>query len=168
MKSDLTQERLKALLHMDPESFRFTWKVGRQCIRAGSPAGTESDAGYRAVLVDGSKYQEHRLVWLYVHGIWPDGLIDHINGDKSDNRLENLRVVDHMGNMQNQPKARKTNRTGFAGVRPHGKKFQADIRIWGERRVLGTFETAEQAYEACRAAKQAAGIPTNSYTGVEQ
>lgn len=167
MRKELTHERVKELLALDPSTHRFTWKVQRQCVRAGSEAGSLKPNGYRVVVVDGRPYLEHRLIWLYVHGKWPSHHLDHINTVKSDNRLENLREVTHKENMQNQPKARRITRTGFAGVRPHGKKFQACVCIWGTRKALGTFDTPEQAYAACMKAKHAAGIPTEGYKEVQ-
>lgn len=159
MTNQLTQKRLKELLYLDPETFRFTWLVQRQCVRAGSPAGHKTKQGYRKVVVDGKVYFEHRLVWLYVTGAMPSGCIDHIDTVKDNNNIANLRYVTHSENMQNQPHARRLNRAGFVGVRPHGEKYQVDIRIRGVRRTLGTFCTPEEAYEACLSEKAHAGIP---------
>lgn len=159
----VTHERLKDLLSFDPDTGQFIWKQHRQRVRSGATAGAVRKTGYRFIVVDGSAYAAHRLAWFYVYGVWPKALIDHIDSDKLNNRVENLREVSHAENMQNQPKPRKANRTGFAGVRPHCKRFQADVRVNGKRLVLGTFDTAEEAYEACMRAKESAGVPTNYY-----
>jgi hypothetical protein len=149
----LTHQRLLELLHYDPETGAFTWRVHRQCVRAGSAAGHVNKQGYVRVVVEGKSRGGHRLAWFYVHGVWPTGLIDHKNRSKSENWINNLRDVTHAENMQNQVQARKRNRVGLAGVTPHGKKFQATARLNGERRSLGTFPTPGEAHQAYLDAK---------------
>ena len=98
--------------------------------------------------------QAHRLVWMVVHGEFPGDMIDHINGNPTDNRIENLRVVTHSVNMQNRRTARSTNKTGLLGVSVSGSKFSAEIRIDGTQVCLGRFETAQMAHEAYVNAKR--------------
>ena len=95
----------------------------------------------------------HRVLWAMAHGTVPP-MLDHINGDRSDNRLANLRVVDHTTNMQNQRNAMRDNRTGFLGVSPSGGRYRATIRVSGKQKYLGLFDTAEAAHEAYLAAKR--------------
>lgn len=97
----------------------------------------------------------HRVIWALVHGVWPVE-VDHINGDRSDNRLSNLRAVDHHENMGNK-KLYRTNSSGVPGVTWHrGKqRWQAFIRSGVRRRHLGTFANIEDAVAARRAAQQA-------------
>lgn len=166
-ENSLTQARLRELLNIDAETFQFTWKVHRQCIRAGSPAGSVKPHGYQVIVADGRPYMAHRLVWLHEHGVFPAGTIDHVNGVRADNRIDNLRDVPFQVNMQNQPRPRRVNRTGYAGVTPHGKGFQASVRIHGKRVNPGTYGSPEEAYEACVNAKLAAGaIPIKSVEGM--
>lgn len=157
----LTADRLRELLDYDQASGWFTWKVTRcgNHARKGERAGAVRRCGYRHICVDGRRYQEHRLVWLLVHGESPQGVVDHINGDPTDNRLENLRLVTKTGNRQNQRKASKNSSTGFLGVVPRrdcdsGLMYGASIQADGRRFELGTFATPEAAHEAYLTAKR--------------
>lgn len=156
MKPDITAQRLRDVLSYDPESGNFTWIVK---LNPRAPIGrvvsTVSD-GYIVVSIDGKLYRAHRLAWLYVYGKWPDNLIDHVNGNRSDNRIENLRDVSKSVNAQNLKKANSDNRTGLLGV---GKvtgsdKFMARIHINGRTTYLGCYATPEMAHEAYLAAKR--------------
>lgn len=95
-------------------------------------------------------------MWLIVHGTLPEDEIDHVNGIKDDNRMENLRTVDHQTNMQNLRKALSTNKLGLLGVqaRCDGKKWCARIIANGAQHHLGSFDTPELAHEAYLAAKR--------------
>ncbi len=111
---------------------------------------------YKVIAIDGSNYPEHHLVWMIHHGSWPTKFIDHINGDPSDNRIENLREVTHAENIQNQRRGQSHNRsTGMLGVtlRPNGR---ATSRIWvnGRNLFLGNFDTPEEAQQAYIEAKR--------------
>ena len=87
----ITQEELKELLDYNPETGLFTWNVYNN-IKNKTTAGTFND-GYIQIKIKQKIYQAHRLAWLYVYGEWPKGQIDHINGIRDDNRIENLRDV---------------------------------------------------------------------------
>ena len=90
----------------------------------------------------------HRLVWLLVNGGIPEGKeLDHINGDRIDNRLDNLRLVDHRGNQQNQKKHRETDRLGYYWYKPTNK-WNALIRINGKGVHLGYFSNENYAQKA--------------------
>jgi hypothetical protein len=110
--------------------------------------------GYQLVCVDGHKYPAHRLAWLIAHGVWPDGQIDHINGNRADNRLENLRDVPRAINAQNQRRAPKNSASGFLGVSRHNNRWRARITIDKRTVRLGTFDTPHQAYAAYLSAKR--------------
>lgn len=153
---ELTQTRLKHLLHYDPVTGLFTRRVRTsQMNRAGEVAGTRTGIGYVRVSVDGKLYLAQRLVWLYVHGNLPAGDIDHIDGDKQNNKLENLREVSRSVNMQNVASARVNNKSGLLGVCRHGPSFRAQIKLNGVRHTLGSFKTPEEAHAAYIAAKAA-------------
>lgn len=97
----------------------------------------------------------HRVAWLIVHGAWPVGLIDHINGEKVDNRLANLREADKAINAQNRRGPAATSTVGFLGVsRQKNGRFQARIGVGGKNVALGTFDTAEEAHAAHIAGKR--------------
>lgn len=98
--------------------------------------------GYRKVWYEGKMVWEHRLVWFLEHGEWPE-VIHHKNGDKSDNRLENLQNVDKSYNNYARP-VRADSCTGVKGVHPNGKGYMAKLK----RKYLGTWPTVEEAKEA--------------------
>lgn len=110
--------------------------------------------GYRRVAFDSQKYQAHRVAWLYVHGRWPEFQIDHINGDRGDNRIANLRDVPARVNNENQRKAYSNNRCGLLGVFAHQGKWRSRIQTRGLSLDLGSFETPEQAHAAYLKAKR--------------
>jgi len=99
----LSQARLRELLQYDPETGVFVWLQSRRATASrGSIAGSNHKSRHRIIRIDGVNFYAHRLAWIYVHGPIPDGmLIDHINGQRADNRIKNLRVVTHKGNMDN-------------------------------------------------------------------
>lgn len=154
--ANLTAERLRELLHYDPETGVFTNRTNRQRARAGTVAGAIVSNGYRGITLEYYPFMAHRLVWLYVYGRWPAGTIDHINGDRADNRLENLRDVSHAENMQNLRGPVSRNKSGFLGVsqlRRNGK-WAAFIKLNGKSRNLGSYDTPEDASRAYLIAKR--------------
>lgn len=125
-------------------------------VQVGERAGCFRD-GYRVLGIFGVSYEEHRLVWLFKNGAWPTGHIDHINRNRSDNRIENLRDVSRSLNMQNVISARKNNKSsGYLGVYFHkqSRRFCARIRHNDRRICLGYFKTAKEASEAYLSAKR--------------
>jgi hypothetical protein len=153
VKSDLTAERLRALLDYDAETGTFTWRDGRWFGLAGKVAGVKTVAGYIKVGVDGRVYSAHRLAWLHVTGAWPAHQLDHIDGERGNNRLANLREATRTQNSWNKKRA-KHSTTGFKGVWRSGAKWAATIRKNGRPVYLGTFETAEEAHAAYVTAAQ--------------
>ncbi len=105
--------------------------------------------GYVLNFVKGKIYREHRLIWLYVYGVMPDGILDHINRIKTDNRIENLRVVSCSENRQNIGKL-SNNKSGLKGVwfNNKNKKWCASICSDKKKYFVGSFLTKEDAYEA--------------------
>lgn len=131
---------------------RLYWKVqARSDIPAGTEAGTVNPRGYRAVFVRGKLYLAHRVVWALHHGEFPLAALDHINGDKLDNRIENLRPCSVAQNQFNRGRT-KNNKSGFKGVSRHGKRWVATISANGHFRRLGSFDTREAAHAAYTAA----------------
>jgi len=151
----LTQERLKDSLSYNHENGIFTW-IGRVPKRyIGRKAGHVGQQGYRRMRIDGDRYMAHRLAFLFVYGIFPEYEIDHKNGNRDDNRIENLRQATRSENGQNQKKF-KTNTSGFTGVSwcKYDKKWNSRIRINGKLIHLGYFKTAQEAGEAYLSAKK--------------
>lgn len=159
----MTQDDLKRALNYDPESGVFTWLLREDCSNrfngkwAGKKAGSLRRDGRVFIFMSGKMFAAHRLAWLYVYGEWPVNSIDHINGDPSDNRIENLRDVSHTGNTQNLRGPKRNNVSGYLGVvfDKRWGKFDARIATNGKRTSLGRFDTAEEASEAYLAAKRA-------------
>lgn len=144
---DLSQKRLKELLHCDQDG-DFYWAIRRGNIKAGSRAGCLTADGYICIRVDGGLYLSHRLVWLFHHGEFPEKGIDHIDGIKTNNAIENLRACDQSQNSQNRRTARRGHKVGLLGVKASGRKFQARIQDRNGSIFIGTFKTAEEAHQA--------------------
>lgn len=154
----LTAARLRELFSYNPEDGLFT-RIKSIC-----PAGKvgvtvnylDKSTGYIKVTVDGKQYYAHRLAWLYSFGEWPAQMVDHIDMDRTNNRLVNLRAANKALNMQNQKKPLRSNRSGFLGVSP-GKRpglWRATIVVDNRQHHLGAYDTPEEAHEAYIAAKR--------------
>ena len=152
---DLIGKRLHELLAYAPESGVFTWRVKRGCRPQGSTAGTPDGKGYLLIRIDGISYKAHRLAWLYVNGELPTDGIDHINRNKSDNRIANLRLATQMQNLQNQSISIR-NTSGFQGVSWHSlrKKWMAEIAVNRKKYHLGLFVNISDAIFARHSAKE--------------
>jgi len=143
----LTQARLRELLYYDPDTGIFTRKIDRQCVKKGQIAGSKNKPGYLKIGIEGKVYSAHRLAWLYLYGEIPKGVeIDHVNGNKSDNRIVNLRLATHQQNMENQ-KTHATNKSGYKGVSwwAPTKKWKAQIGHQGKKYHIGLYQTKEEA-----------------------
>lgn len=151
----LTAEMVREILNYDPETGVFTWRKsigGRSSPSA--IAGRICQDGWRDIGINGPKYAAHRLAWIYMTGEWPSLYIDHINGDRLDNRFSNLRVVDNTVNIQNQRKANKRNSVGLLGVTTYKGRFIAQIGVNKKQIRLGCFSTPEEAHAAYLDAKR--------------
>lgn len=142
----ITWERLKELLKYDPKTGIFVWlKHMRGGAKVGDIAGSVYD--YVTIHVDGKSYQASRLAFFYVHGIWPTGDIDHLNGVKTDNRIENLRDVSTRDNCSNRKSHREGHLVGTYFCKQR-QKWVAQIKIKGKRKFLGRFKTQLEAHKA--------------------
>jgi hypothetical protein len=153
----LTQERLKEVVSYSQDTGEFHWCGQRRVgVRNGDLAGSAHPSGYRRITIDGRAFLAHRLAWLYVYGVWPTELIDHINGHRGDNRIANLRDADRNTNMQNRRAPGCSNTSGFLGVSWHKrcKKWRACINSRQYKADLGLFDTPEEAHAAYLAAKR--------------
>ena len=143
----LTAERARELLDYDPDTGVLTWKVGRRGpARAGAVSGYLGGNGYLRTRVDGRMYRNHRVAWLIATGSWPADQIDHINGDRTDNRLANLREATARQNAHNTGLP-VNNTSGFKGVHWHNHKgkWRAQVSHDGRLIYIGYFDTPEQA-----------------------
>jgi hypothetical protein len=153
LRINLTQEQLKARLTYDPDTGVFRLR------RTGKEVGSVSNEGYLRVKVRTRAYQAHRLAWLYVHGNFPDGQIDHINRVKLDNRLANLRDVPQEVNKQNAVDPQKNNSTGYLGVSRYKGRYRAFITVRKKFHYLGTYSTPEEARDVYLSAKRVMHAP---------
>jgi hypothetical protein len=153
---DITQSYLKQCLQYDERLGEFYWKTvitsGAQKI--GERASYSSGMGYRSVIICGKAYLMHVLVWIYTHGRFPVGDIDHINHVRNDNRLCNLREVSRSDNLRNA-RMKSNNTSGTTGVMwsKVANKWVASIYVQGKTKHLGTFETIDAAIESRRIAE---------------
>lgn len=159
----LTQKQLKEVLHYCPDSGVFTWKVSKHNrVKLGAIAGSIDAHGYRVIRVSLEIYKSHRLAFLYQNGNLPKNQVDHINGNKSDNRIKNLRQVSNKENAKNQ-KLRVTNTSGVVGVSFHSiyKKWQASICCNYKYVYLGRFKDFFEAVCARKSAEVRFGFHEN-------
>jgi hypothetical protein len=155
MKST-TAETLRGLLDYDPNTGIFRWMVQpNNRVKVGAVAGSVSSKGYTRIKINGMEFKAHRLAWLHFHGVMPTHDIDHINGNRADNRIANLRDVSRSMNLQNQTRPRTDNTSGYRGVSLHksGKRWKAQIMVNGRKQYIGYFNTPEAAHAAYLAAK---------------
>jgi hypothetical protein len=152
----LTAERLKQLVHSDPESGIFTAACDRESssIKAGQRLGWINGKGYYHIMLDRRSYRANRLAWLYMTGGWPPHQVDHLNHDKADDRWANLRAATNQQNQRNITMS-KANTSGIRGVGWHKRieKWQASIRVDGRLLSLGYFESLDEAAQVRRDAE---------------
>jgi hypothetical protein len=145
----ITQARLKELFEFDGEFFYRKISRGKgqgSRWQKGTRLGGVCD-GYYQCSIDYGRYKIHRLVWLWHYGEFPNGHIDHIDGNKLNNKIENLRVATSAQNIQNQRVPRSTNNLGVQGVHKVNNKYRAVIHKNYKKYHLGYFDTAEEAHQ---------------------
>jgi hypothetical protein len=150
----INTDRIRELLHYDPDTGEFRWrrKNGRQAAWS-IAGGIISSTGYRRIKIDKKDYLASRLAWAYMTGEFPENLIDHINRDQADNRWSNLRPADRSQNAANC-KVYSNSTSGFKGVHwlKKERRWLAHLAVRGKRLRLGTYATAEEAHAAYMAA----------------
>ena len=152
-RPELTVEYLRSILHYDPATGIFTRKVSTaRRVKVGDIAGSLDGGGYLQIRVQSRLHLAHRLAWLYTYGEWPKDQIDHINRNKTDNRISNLREVTNKQNLQNAGK-RSNNTSGCPGVRwyKQNSKWVACIAHNYKQIHLGYFSILEEAIAARKA-----------------
>jgi len=138
-----SQKKLQELF--DYKDGELYWKEKRSnSIDLSKPAGYIDNQRYRVIRIKGKLYQAHRLVWKYHYGKDPKEFIDHIDGNKSNNNMENLREATRQQNNFNKI-TQKNNKLGIKGVSKHRNKYAARIIINGKKKHLGMFFTIEEA-----------------------
>lgn len=141
-------EYLKTQMSYDHLTGHIAWKERRPGRSKKENVGYTSKYGYRYVSMDGGNYFVHRLAWYLYYGEDPSGVIDHKDGDRSNNRIENLRLGTQSQNMQNQKACRSNNQSGYLGVAVHFAGFTAQINVKGKKIHLGLFQDPAEAHQA--------------------
>lgn len=149
------QEQLKSLFLYGTATGNFYRKVAPcNSVKVGDRAGTVRYDGYTYIRFQGKPQAAHRLAWLFMYGSWPKSRLDHINGDKSDNRIANLRLVTQSQNQLNRKRCSR-NSTGIKGVAVHSAsgKYQVTLTVDGKKKHFGLFEDLETAELVARGAR---------------
>jgi hypothetical protein len=150
----INAERLREIVDYNPETGEFTWKFcHRRRKNKDGKVGHLSEAGYIQMYVDGVNTRAHRLAWLHFHGCHPSGYIDHINGDKADNRIANLRDVAPAVNSQNRTDNPLRNKNGEVGLTAYQGGYRVHIDAHSKRHYLGAYETRAEAKAAYNAGR---------------
>ena len=145
----LTQDLLHNLFHYDGNNLIWRNNRANGKIKAGSIAGCIHHTGYRHIRKGGRLYQAHRLLWIYYYGsIDKDIQIDHINGIRDDNRIENLRLATTQENAFNRKNAK-----GYYWDKQR-KKYRGHINLNGKKKCLGFYNTTQEAHQAYLDAKK--------------
>lgn len=149
-KNDLTPEYLKSIYDYNEASGKFFWKKRTNSLsRAviGREVGTPDRDGYKRLKLFGKIYLVHHVTWFLFNNKWPVNELDHINGVRDDNRIENLRDVSSRQNSQNQKKHRNGHLLGTY-FRKDNKKWGSKIVVSKKHIHLGFFDTKELAHDA--------------------
>lgn len=144
----ISVERLRLRVHYAPATGELV------SLRTGKTYAHRDSEGYLAFRVDGRTLYGHRVAAALVHGEWPAGVVDHMNGDRADNRWSNLRVVSQQLNRQNMRGPHRDSATGLLGVTSEGGRFKAQLYVAGKNVRLGAFDTAQEAHDAYLQAKR--------------
>lgn len=153
-KTNLSVAQVISEVSYDPSTGQFMKASG-----GGRASQYRMKHGHVVVCLSYGRYSGHRLAWLIHYGEWPSGDVDHINGDPTDNRIQNLRSVSHAVNLQNQRAPHRNNRGGFLGAyfdstRARPKKWKAQLSVSGRTKSIGWFLTGEEAHAAYVEAKR--------------
>lgn len=156
-RNEVSVEKVRALLSYEALTGSLKWiEKPSRGVSVGDIAGFITSAGYRSIRIAGVGYQAHRLAWLHHYGEWPADELDHINGNKDDSRIENLRDANRKKNCENKRHPQRNNTSGFLGVSwaKNEKKWVAQISHNGKKRSLGYFSSPELAHQAYLSVKR--------------
>jgi len=157
----ITQKHLKKVLSYNSDTGVFTWLVSNSPrVKVGSRAGHINSLGYTIIGINNKLYNAHRIAWLYEYGEFPQKHIDHINGDRSDNSIDNLRDVSQHSNSKNG-RISKNNTSGHNGVYKQLNSYIAKIKVLGKSLHIGSFKDKEDAIKARQEANIKYGFHEN-------
>lgn len=152
LMNTLPIEELRQSLHYDPSTGALSWVESKRGRRRKQVGHITTD-GYHGVWVNGVRLKAHRVAFAHYYGRWPDGEIDHINGIKTDNRIENIREADRAENEHNK-RVLPYNRTGVKGVSFYRGRYDARAKCRGKEHRFGSFATLQEAAEAVRLGRE--------------
>ena len=176
MLSTVTPSRLRQTVDYDHKTGNLTWRARSGDDRftkswntryAGKEAFSRLDKdGYKHGAIGGVMLQSHRVAWAIYHGEWPNGIIDHVDGDKANNCIVNLRISDRVNNARNARKSR-ANTSGYTGVRRirRNGKWAATITVAGKLISLGHYDCIVGAIAARKCAEMRFGFSLNHGRG---
>lgn len=142
----MTHEECLKLFSYDKESGKLYWKIKpNDRTHVGTECGHIMNCGYKHISYKGKKYLAHRLIWFIQNAVWPEKQLDHINGLKLDNRLENLREVTNRMNANNLKQHRQGHLVG-SSFDKRRNKWQSYIKLDKVRKHLGYFQTQLEAH----------------------
>lgn len=167
-KRSVSAEYVKDVLSYNPNTGKLYWKSEARCgfkksvvmHRVGDEAGTARKSDGRIVVrISGSLYLRYRVAWLIEHGEWPDGEVDHIDGDSTNDRISNLRVTDRRTNQENKRRAIRGKLSSrylgvYANKEGRSKPWRAAISSDGRQFYLGAFDREIDAHNAYLEAKR--------------
>lgn len=148
--TDLTPDYVRSILNYDQHTGVFTWKIWRGgSAKQNSKAGKLERSGYVRIRIGTKLYLGHRLAWFYTYGVWPLDCIDHVNRNRADNRLVNLRLATYSENAENGS-VRVTNSSGVPGVswKKHQNKWRVYITKNYKQIHIGYFSDLNDAIQA--------------------
>jgi len=148
IKVELTQSELKSILDYDPTTGIFTWiDVPKNTYLIGKQAGAIHKHGYPCITIKGSKFMAHRLAFLWMQGQFPKEYVDHIDGNRSNNKWSNLRTATMRENGQNQAIHRMGHKPGTHLLKKKlVKPWESYIELRGKRVHIARFQTEDEAY----------------------
>jgi hypothetical protein len=157
--TDLTADFVRNRFWYEPWTGQLSYRIPpNSCYKQGDPVGTKTLKGYIRVVIDWKHYLSHRIIWLWMTGEWPEFEIDHIDGNKANNKWSNLRKAQSFQNMHYKG-VQINNTSGFKGVwKSSAHRWCAEIKIRGIKHIVGHYDTPEEASKARNAfAKKALG-----------
>lgn len=156
LSNPITHDQLLNVLDYDSNIGVFTWKENRKRLAIkGSVAGSKNGSGYIHISLGGRLYLAHRLAWFYAFEEWPEKNIDHIDKNRTNNRLDNLRDVSQSINIHNADTSSRLSKSGFKNARKVGNRWQSEIKINGKSIHLGMFSSGEEASMAAETYRKA-------------
>jgi hypothetical protein len=152
-----TPERIREVVDYDQDTGLFTRKLAKVGFPVGRQMGSINRDGYSIFMIDYRLYAAHRVAWVWMTGRWPTHQVDHINGQRADNRWVNLREATQSQNLMNC-KRQSRNTSGYKGVFLDNGRWRSVIQFEKKTKYLGSYSTPQEAHEAyCKAAREQCG-----------